>query len=238
MHREPPHLPCLISDSAVTVFPSCLCRSLSQMSFVHNCLLAEEMTLHTSVPYILCYLACAIQHPVAQFHTHHTRAILNPASDWSLSRPSSAPLLDSQLTKGTVLPPDSAMPRRVGGLRYKWYCHLCPQHNWHVQICPHSFPFAPQPSDFFFPFVLRQICFNVTSAYERKNGKTSVILPHAVHALTAVLVAIDALSFYRFTAENFTGLVGRAPVWCRVAHLLCIPLKVRRRSRRSKGLHQ
>ena len=92
--------------------------------------------------------------------------------------------------------------------------HLCLRHNWQVQLCPHSFRLTPQPSDLSFPFVLHQICCNVTSAYERK-GKTSVILPHAESTHAAVPVATDALSFIA-SLLNLHWAGGRALVLRRV----------------------
>ena len=54
---------------------------------------------------------------------------------------------------GTVPPPDQALTRRVGDLRHERQCRFCPWLNWHVQLCPRSFLFAPQPLDLFFPCV-------------------------------------------------------------------------------------
>ena len=78
-------------------------------------------------------------------------------------------------------------PTRVGGLRHKWECHLCPSHNWHVQLCPHSFLFAPQPSDSYYPCVLHNV--SVPCKRVRQKGKVAC----RPHTHLTVLVTLGAL---------------------------------------------
>ena len=90
---------------------------------------------------------------------------------------------------GTVPPPDQVLTRRVGGLRHKWQCHLCPWHNWHVQLCQHS--------------CVLHTCFNAMSARERK-GK---VMCHPCRACDA-----RRTSGFGSPLNTHFGLVGGP--WC------------------------
>ena len=128
-------------------------------------------------------------------HTGHFRI---KTSDQNLSRPPGPPLLDSLSSKGTVPQPDLAVSRRVGALRCKWYCVRDPR------------------ALFLFPFCLASnFVSNVTSACERKRGKTSVILPHGLRTRCRACGA-DALPFIA-SPLNPRWAGGRALVLCRVA---------------------
>ena len=60
--------------------------------------------------------------------------------------------------------PTRCQPARACGRRHKWQCHGGLRHHWHVQLCPHSLPVAPQPSEFLYSRVSCKECFSALSA--------------------------------------------------------------------------
>ena len=100
---------------------------------------------------------------------------------------------------GTAPPPDEVSTRRVGGLRHKWICHLCPWHNWHVQPCPHSFSLS---------HVSCAKYFNAASVRERKGKVVCHPPTRSPHFQLTVPVTFDALPVSVLLLTAHLGLVG------------------------------
>ena len=106
---------------------------------------------------------------------------------------------------------------------------LRPWHHWHVQLCPLSVLFAPQPSDYLFPSVLHQMCFHGTPALVRKRENKchpSTCSPHA----RCRACGDRCTSVYRFTAKSSLGWwagLGVAPRCVTLLRESCVEVFVR-----------